>query len=930
MRVRTKPAAKVVTSRLQPSIEEILASGGIIPDIMKPFRGRPRYAPLTPEQRAKAWKPKRSGRTRQKKVVELEPIVPQPSKGPRLRMKRAPARDSTDQELEFALRQKAAEARAKLLELCRTDVDTFVEYVMRDDKTGDRIEQSPFHLQLQRELTQFQQMVTMSHPDSGKALALDTEIPTPNGWSTMGALQVGDRVFDSQGRPCNVTFTTGIQLNRKVFEVEFEDGAVLKADADHRWLVRKRQSLGTTVVTTADMLARLRENDGHYTWSVPVTRPVQHVRHRLLLRPYVLGAWLGNGSSQNAALCFFEPDRFVWDQCVGFVGGHMPRRDSRNPRVLSGTLGTDAGVVRGKLRRLGVLQNKHIPSCYLQAAEVDRRELLAGLLDTDGYVDPKTGRVELTFCNERLSTDALELVRSLGYRATMAQSDAKLNGRVVGQRWRIAFTAGEPVFRLPRKRDSQRLATERCRWKHVVAIREMRSVPVRCISVDSPDRTYLAGRSYTVTHNTNQLIGRLLFKLGKNPNLRAMWLCNSEDSAMKTLATVRRYIESSTQLHEVFPALKKGDTWKDDSIVIARTAYSRDPTVVAVGYNSKRIQGSRVDFLIVDDLLDAQVTATESQRRKLSSWMKNTVFTRLTDGAEVAFLTNAWHPRDFAHELVKERGWHLLRRPIRNADGKIWWHRWTEQRLALMKKSLGPLEYARSYECDPRDDGSRVFRPEHVEYAKTRGEGYGFIHDLDIMPDDCIVVTGIDLAAAAQDVKTRGARTAITSVFFHRNQTRQVVRMRSGRWRASQILQEICAVGQVFPRNHWIVVESNAVQRWIIDLASQQGDMDVGVPLVPFHTGRNKMDPQFGVASMAAEFEGRRWVLPASCFTTEEQEEVEALMAEMIDYVPEAHTGDRLMSLWFAREIGRRIFAKFFGLGGGSDRRAGSVVRAIG
>lgn len=433
--------------------------------------------------------------------------------------------------------------------------------------------------------------------------------------------------------------------------------------------------------------------------------------------------------------------------------------------------------------------------------------------------------------------------------------------------------------------------------------------------------------SHPESGKTSQMVGRILWELGRNPNVRIMLLYNAEESAMKTLSTVRRYIEASPELHAVFPNLKRGDIWKDDSIVVQRPSFDRNPSVVAVGYNSRRIGGSRVDILIVDDLLDALVTGTEMQRRKLSSWVKNTVFTRLTDGARVAFLTNAWHPRDLAHELVRERGWFLLKRPIRNPDGKIWWHRWSEARLKLVRKTLGALEYARSYECDPRDDGSRVFRPEHVEFALTRGRGYGFVRSLDLMPDSCLMITGIDLAAG-DDVKKQGAKTVLTTLFFHPNQTRQVVRIRAGRWRARQILDEIAAVGNLFPRNHWIVVENNGVQKWIIDL-SAENDVDVGIPVLPFQTGRNKRDPRLGVASMAAEFEGRRWILPKDCESEEEQQEVEALVAQMIDYVPEAHTGDHLMSCWMAREIGRLIFKRFFGAHG-DEKYEGSSVRAIG
>lgn len=843
---------------------------------------------------------------------------------------KAPAVSLTDEQLAASLRQRAAEAKAQLHDLCRNDINAFNEYVLRDDETGGAIEQSPFHLQAQAALTDHKRVVVMSHPESGKALALDTEIPTPRGWTTMGELCVGDRVFGSDGKPCSVTFATGVQLGRRVFEVEFEDGAVLKADADHRWLVRKRQAAGTRVVTTLEMLQRLVETDGHYVWSVPCTKAVEYEDEALLPVPaYVLGAWLGDGTSENSGITFHAQDEFVWKTCVGYVGGHAPRADKRFPSVMTGTLGAVRGSVRGRLRRLGVIANKHIPVEYLTASVADRRALLAGLLDTDGSVSRAAGgssRVELTLCNERLAHDALELIRSLGFRATIAESDACLKSEVVGRRWRICFTAREPVFRLPRKLAKQQLGgSERSRWKHIVAIREIASVPVRCISVDNADRTYLAGRAYTVTHNTSQIaIGRVLWELGRNPNLRVMLLYNAEDSAAKTLGAIKRYIESSKELHAVFPNLRRGSVWKDDQIFVQRTAYDRNPSIVAVGYNSRRIGGSRVDLLIVDDLLDAVVTATEAQRRKLSSWVKNTVFTRLTRTALVAFLTNAWHPRDLAHELVRERGWFSLKRPIRNTDGSISWGRWTEARLKLVRKELGPLEYARAFECNPRDDEARVFRPEHVEAALAKGKGYSFLRGLSRMPDNCLIVTGVDLAAG-DDAKTKGARTVLSSVFFHPNQDRQLVRLKSGRWRARQILDNVAAVGALYPRNHWVVVENNGVQQYILDLA-HENHVEVGVALVPFTTGRNKADPRFGVASMSAEFEATRWILPSDC-DEDEQEEVEGLVSDLIDYVPEAHTGDKLMATWMAREIGRKIFARFYGSG---RRYEGSSVRAIG
>ena len=80
---------------------------------------------------------------------------------------------------------------------------------------------------------------------SGKALALDTPIPTPTGWATMGDLKQGTIVFDQYGQPTTVTNTTPVMTGRTCYLVTFDDGAEIVADADHLWVTqtdRERQS----------------------------------------------------------------------------------------------------------------------------------------------------------------------------------------------------------------------------------------------------------------------------------------------------------------------------------------------------------------------------------------------------------------------------------------------------------------------------------------------------------------------------------------------------------------------------------------------------------------------------------------------------------------------------------------------------------------
>ena len=82
-----------------------------------------------------------------------------------------------------------------------------------------------------------QMIVVAARPAVGKALALDTLLPTPSGWTTMGEVAVGDLVLGGDGRPTRVTRATDVMIGRPCFEVEFSDGSVIVADAEHQWLV---------------------------------------------------------------------------------------------------------------------------------------------------------------------------------------------------------------------------------------------------------------------------------------------------------------------------------------------------------------------------------------------------------------------------------------------------------------------------------------------------------------------------------------------------------------------------------------------------------------------------------------------------------------------------------------------------------------------
>ena len=165
----------------------------------------------------------------------------------------------------------------------------------------------------------------------------------------------------------------------------------------------------------------------------------------------------------------------------------------------------ESGTMQAVLRSVGVLGNKHIPAGYLRASVTQRRALLAGLLDTDGTVTG-SGSIQLAVTSERLARDARELVLSLGYRCSIATKRVPGRTEMSSTCYMLTFTTADQVFRLSRK---QRLQKERLhnypqrtRWRYIVDVRPVPSVPVRCVQVDNADHLYLAGRGMIPTHNS--------------------------------------------------------------------------------------------------------------------------------------------------------------------------------------------------------------------------------------------------------------------------------------------------------------------------------------------------------------------------------------------------------------------------------------------
>jgi len=361
---------------------------------------------------------------------------------------------------------------------------------------------------------------------NGKALALDTRLPTPSGWVTMGDIQEGDVLFDELGKQCRVTFATPVQHQRDCYRVCFADGSEIVADVDHQWTVYSRRRNGKRMTLTTDemrgdvVLPYSRAGHRERNYSVDVAQAVECPTAELPLPPYTLGAWLSDGDSSGATITKSVADgtfiaKEIADEGIAIrriKDGHTAPRW----RLSDGVRNPTKDCVQKRLRLMGLLGNKHIPAVYQRASIKQRMALLQGLMDTDGYAS-KAGQCEIVSVFAQLAKDILQLVRGLGFKASMREDRAQLYGKDCGPYYRTQFWAfrDRPVFRLSRKAErlKARPARSRNERNYIVGITPVASVPVRCIQVDSPSGLFLAGEGFTPTHNTALIAGIMLAHL---------------------------------------------------------------------------------------------------------------------------------------------------------------------------------------------------------------------------------------------------------------------------------------------------------------------------------------------------------------------------------------------------------------------------------
>lgn len=373
----------------------------------------------------------------------------------------------------------------------------------------------------------------------GKQQPLNAKILTPSGWQTMGDMKVGSKVmtpFDGVATVIGV-FPQGI---KDVYELETLDGRKCECGLEHLWTVRTPKQVHkyrahnkewgwTMTLLTKDLIDGLAKGKRFF---IPNNKAIEFGKKELPIPPYVLGVMLGDGCLtiwRNEK--GFKISNTEWDIINKVAKLTDTTRVYEQPSCFTKLFYTPHyKEYKEYLRERCLLDysyNKFIPEEYLHSSIEQRKQLLAGLFDTDGSVEPYDNSYSFSTTSEKLKDTFIELCRSLGYMCS-CREDRRANKYTKGVAYDIVIRTDDIIFtsekhkaRYNKKRNGRRSYARSNDHSRIISIKKVRRDECQCILVDDAKHLYITD-DYITTHNSFGLVLAMAEPLMTDPDFRAM------------------------------------------------------------------------------------------------------------------------------------------------------------------------------------------------------------------------------------------------------------------------------------------------------------------------------------------------------------------------------------------------------------------------
>nr|DAH52833.1 MAG TPA: Terminase large subunit [Bacteriophage sp.] len=575
----------------------------------------------------------------------------------------------------------------------------------------------PFHVVYYTLLDKFahgeiKKMIVQMPPQHGKEISDNQIVATTKGIKKHGDLIVGDYVFGRDGTPVKVLWVS--EKTRSEYVVSFSDGAKIECHGNHEWTVYNRFRQKEETIETKHMASSTIYNgDGkrgsRYKYQVDSNVCVMFDSRNVDLDPYVLGAWLGDGDSSCGIIHIGNND-------VEIIGNSTYKFKESKGTTTRKFYSPELNIL---LKNNGLIKNKHVPDMYKYNSVEVRKNVIAGLIDTDGYVYHRNGRITISNTNKRIIDDAAFILRSLGQSVVVCEFKPRVSSSgIVGKKivYQLCFN---PTMTFPTKVKRKKITKLSINKKRaIVSIERKEGLGYgNCIQVDGG--IYLVGDTFIPTHNSEGSSRKLpAFMLGLNPDKKICIGSYAATIARDFNRDVQRIIDTPSY-RELFP-----ETYLNGSnVVTMANTYLRNSDVIEmVGHKGLlRVVGrggsltsKTVDVSILDDVYKDYAEGNSPIVRNAAwKWYTTVVRTRLHNDSQELIVFTRWHDDDLIGRIEKSgetvidiKSWD----DVKNIPAGAW-----------VRINFEGLKTGEPTEIDPREPGAALWDRRHSR-AKLEGQ----------------------------------------------------------------------------------------------------------------------------------------------------------------------------------------------------------------
>lgn len=589
----------------------------------------------------------------------------------------------------------------------------------------------------------YDMLLLSTAPRVGKALRNSEQVLTPTGWVKIDNIQVDDYVIGDDGKKTKVlgVFPQG---DRDVYRVTFDDDTTVDCDLEHLWEVQTRNDRKlnkTRVVTTGNMMKNLYvENGKRKNYSIRYVEPVEF-EDKLTsddLHPYLLGALLGDGSFADGSVTFTNND----EDLISSIKELLPDSD-----VIKHMTGLEYNITKkdinirtelgygvpshtlNKIREYKLSgtksSTKFIPKQYLYSSVENRLNLLRGLMDTDGYCVPNGSYNEYTTVSRQLADDVIELIRSLGGRATMTTKvgSYKKDGVTVkcNNVYRITFNMTLNPFHISRKVSLFKPRTTR-KVKYIKSIEKVGSDNCTCILVDNKSHLFVTN-GYNITHNTTTGIRFLSWIIGRHPEDTQLATSYSDSITSSFYLGVMEIVQSDIY-KKIFPdsPLINQNAKRQEIWLKVNRRYPSISFVSIGGSMTGRAEASR--YLYCDDLVSG-IEEALSLTRLEKLWQLYTVNAkqRKKDGAKEIHIATRWSVHDPITRLARENEDNprckVISLPCYDENGESAFDfkgGFTTKYYKELENTMDKPSFNALYLCEPMERDGLLYQEDELQY----------------------------------------------------------------------------------------------------------------------------------------------------------------------------------------------------------------------